>query len=64
MENKKILKFKNALLLFSYILVVWGFYRLFFQLPSWVEEIILKPLLWIGPMLFLMGKKSGLGVLN
>lgn len=54
-------KAKNAILLFSFILVVWGFYRLLFQLPEEVEELFLKPVVWLVPTVLLV-KKEGLGL--
>jgi len=48
---------KHALALFSFIFVIWCLYRYLPQiLPLWAEELILKPLLWLGPA-FLLVKK-------
>ncbi len=43
---------KNAILLFTFLLIFWGFYRLLFQFPDWVEEIVIKPVVWIVPVLY------------
>ncbi len=52
---------KNAILLFTFLLIFWGFYRLLFQLPDWVEEIIIKPVVWIVPVLyFVRSEKANL----
>lgn len=52
---------KHAIALFAFLLVVWGFYRLLFQLPDEVEELIIKPIIWLVPTLYLV-KKEGLGI--
>jgi len=54
----KLTRLKYALGFFSYLLVVWGFYRLIFEFPEWVEEIVLKPLIWLVPMVFLIVKEK------
>jgi uncharacterized protein len=55
---KKINSFKNAILLFTFLLIIWGFYRLFFQLPNSIEEVIIKPIIWIGPVIYLIKKEK------
>lgn len=42
--------------LYIFIFVVWGLYRLIFRLPENVEEIILKPLIWLLPVLYIVFK--------
>lgn len=59
------LSLKHVLALFSFIFVVWAVYRHFPEsLPLWFEELILKPLLWLGPTFWLVRKiekeKTGL----
>ena len=44
-----------------YILIVWGFYRVLFKLPDNIEELILKPIIWLTPLFFLL-KKEKLGI--
>lgn len=39
---------------FSYLLIIWGLYRLIFRFPEEFEELFLKPLLWLGPLLWLI----------
>jgi len=56
--DAKLTRLKYALGFFSYLLVVWGFYRLIFEFPEWVEEIVLKPLIWLVPMVFLIVKEK------
>ncbi len=54
----KISSFKNAIILFTFLLIFWGFYRLFFQLPNFVEEVIIKPIIWLAPVIYLVKKEK------
>jgi membrane protease YdiL (CAAX protease family) len=46
---------KHVFALFSFIFIIWSFYRYLPQvLPLWAEELVLKPLLWLGPTIWLM----------
>src|SRR4030042_4115510 len=49
---------KNATLLFTFLLIVWGFYRLIFQLPTWLEELVIKPAVWLIPVYFLVKREK------
>jgi len=63
---KKDTAIKNATVFAAYLLVVWGFYRLLFKLPDEVEELVLKPIIWLLPLVFLLKKEkmriSSLGI--
>lgn len=37
-----------------YLLIIWGFYRFLFQLPEEIEETIIKPLVWLIPVIYLV----------
>lgn len=52
--------------LYLVIFVFWGLYRLIFRLPDNIEEIILKPLIWLGPTFYIVFKieKKGLSSLG
>lgn len=51
------LSLKHVFALFSFIFVIWTFYRYFPEiLPAWVEELVLKPIIWLGPTLWLVKK--------
>lgn len=64
-EIKKIASFKHATILAAYLLVVWGFYRFLFKLPEEVEELVIKPILWLLPVAYFVSKeKAGLGSLG
>lgn len=48
---------KRSFVLFSFIFVLWAFYRYLPKfLPVWVEELILKPIVWILPTLWVVRK--------
>jgi membrane protease YdiL (CAAX protease family) len=58
---KKELAIKHSTILVAYLLIVWGFYRMLIKLPEEVEELIIKPLLWLAPVFYLL-KKEKLGL--
>src|SRR3989344_2003562 len=45
---------KHAIAYYAYLLVVWGFYRLLFQAPVPLEELLVKPIIWLVPLFFLI----------
>ncbi len=53
--NRQKFSLKHIFALFSFIFVVWSFYRYLPEiLPLWVEELILKPLVWLWPTFWLV----------
>jgi membrane protease YdiL (CAAX protease family) len=58
--------FKYAVSLSVYLLIVWGFYRFIFQLPETIEELFIKPVVWLVPVFYLLRKEregiSSLGI--
>jgi membrane protease YdiL (CAAX protease family) len=52
---------KNVTIYSTYLIIIWAFYRFLFQLPSEVEELFIKPVVWLLPLLFLI-KREGLGI--
>lgn len=46
--------FKYAVYLSVYLLIVWGFYRFLFQLPESIEELFIKPVVWLLPVFYLL----------
>lgn len=56
MKKEAILKY--ATIYAAYILIVWGFYRLIFKLPDEVEELFVKPVIWLLPILFILKKEK------
>jgi membrane protease YdiL (CAAX protease family) len=64
MPSKTVL-IKHSTILAFYLLVVWGFYRFLFQLPEEIEELFIKPVIWLIPVFILLGKeKLGLSSLG
>lgn len=53
--------FKYAVYLAVYLLIVWGFYRFLFKMPDEIEELVLKPIIWLVPVFYLV-KKERLGL--
>lgn len=48
-----------------YILIVWGFYRVLFKFPDNIEEAVLKPIIWLLPLVFLLkNEKAGISSLG
>src|SRR5258708_5939213 len=45
---------KKSLVLFLFIFVIWTVYRYFTHFPEWVDEIVFKPILYIGPTFLLV----------
>ena len=52
---------KNVTVYSVYLILIWAFYRFLFQLPDQVEELVVKPVLWLIPLFWLL-KKEGLGI--
>jgi len=56
--KKKSAVLKNSLILFLYLLIIWGFYRSLFHLPEEIEEVIVKPILWLFPVFYLVRREG------
>lgn len=52
--NKKEKTLKNLTIYLTYLLIFWGFYRLLIKLPDEIEEIFIKPIFWLVPLLYLL----------
>jgi hypothetical protein len=55
---KREIAIKNSTILAAYLLIVWGFYRMLFRLPEEVEELFIKPALWLIPVIYLVRKEK------
>src|SRR3989344_1351687 len=55
----KITSLKYSISLFTYLLLIWGFYRFLFQFPEEVEELFIKPIIWLIPVFILLKKEKG-----
>jgi len=57
---------KNVTVYSVYLVLIWAFYRFLFQLPDNVEELVVKPILWLIPIFWLTNKEgfksSSLGI--
>jgi len=64
--NKKEKSLKNLTIYLSYLVIFWGFYRLLIKLPDQVEELVIKPIFWLLPLIHLLKiekeKVSSLGI--
>src|SRR3989344_8670030 len=58
MPKKEVL-IKHATILATYVLIVWGFYRMLFKLPEEIEELLIKPFLWLLPVAYFVNKERG-----
>lgn len=49
---------KNVTIYSTYIVVIWGFYRFLFQFPDQIEELIIKPILWLVPIFYIVFQRE------
>lgn len=56
-----VLQVKHVTLLFAYLFIAWGFYRMLFQFPEPFDELLVKPIVWLVP-LFVLLRKEKLGL--
>lgn len=54
---KKEVVLKNATILAAYLLVVWGFYRFLFRFPEEIEELFIKPVVWLLPVFYFIRRE-------
>ena len=52
---------KNVTIYSVYLILVWAFYRFLFRLPDQVEELVVKPILWLLPLFWFL-RKEGFGI--
>lgn len=52
---------KNVTVYSVYLILIWAFYRFLFRLPDQVEELVVKPVLWLLPI-FWFARKEGFGI--
>ena len=57
---------KHVTIYSAYLLLIWAFYRFLFKLPDQIEELVVKPIIWLGPILWMNSKEgfslSSLGI--
>lgn len=49
---------KRVFGVFVFVFLVWGSYRYFFLFPDWLEELVLKPLVFLLPVFWLVRKEK------
>lgn len=49
---------KKVLRIWFLIFIVWAFYRAFFFFPEWVDELIFKPIIFLGPIAYILKKEK------
>lgn len=49
---------KNSTILTAYVIVAWGFYRFLFKFPEEIEDLIIKPILWLVPVIVLVRREK------
>lgn len=59
MANERYGKLHELVAVYTLILIVWGFYRLLFRFPEWVEELILKPGVFLVPVAIKLRRERG-----
>lgn len=57
---------KHVVVYSTYLLLVWALYRFLFKLPDQIEELLIKPIIWLVPIFWLSAKEkmplSSLGI--
>lgn len=51
---------KNVTIYSVYLILVWAFYRFLFRLPDQIEEFVIKPIIWLAPLIW-FAKKERMG---
>lgn len=52
---------KNVTTYIIYLVITWSIYRLLFRFSDNVEELVIKPVIWLVPLFFFL-RKEGLGI--
>lgn len=55
--NKKE-KLRNTIYYISFIFIIWGLYRFVFRLPAEIEELVIKPVIWLIPIVYFLKKEK------
>lgn len=56
---------KDVTIYTAYLIIVWAFYRFLFRFPDNVEELIIKPVVWLLPIIYFIRKeRAGLSSLG
>ncbi len=57
-DSSKETQIKNLTVYAAYLLIFWGLYRLLIKLPEEVEELVIKPVLWLLPIGYILKKEK------
>ncbi|MBI2611125.1 CPBP family intramembrane metalloprotease [Candidatus Gottesmanbacteria bacterium] len=57
---------KQVYILWFVIFIVWSLFRVSFRLPEWVDELLVKPLVFVGPVVWYVyfRERQGIGTLG
>lgn len=53
LENSEL---KSIVKYVTFLIIVWGLYRFLFKLPDDIEELIVKPIIWLVPVFYFVFK--------
>lgn len=48
---------KDITIYAAYLIVIWAFYRFLFKFPDQIEELVIKPILWLLPLFYFLRKE-------
>lgn len=49
---------KNATIFAVFLFIIWGLYRYLFKLPDEVEELLIKPIVWLLPVIYFLKQEK------
>ncbi len=52
MDKERLVYIEKIYAIWGGILFIWALYRAFLSLPEWVDELVVKPLVFLGPPVF------------
>lgn len=55
---KKEVILKHLTIYSAYLIIVWCFYRFLFKFPDEVEELVIKPIIWLLPVFYIINKEK------
>jgi len=48
---------KKVFQYYLYLVIAWTLFRMLYSLPEWADEIVIKPIVWLGPIVLLKNLK-------
>ena len=55
-KTVKVITLKHVTIYSAYLLLTWAFYRFLFRFPEHIEELIIKPIVWLLPLFYFLRK--------